>query len=248
MNNIEISLVIPAYNEEKRLDEALKDICDFFTYSGFICELILVDDGSKDRTLEITKTYLNKIKNLTILCNARNYGKGYSIRQGVQRARGSIIGFIDADYKTPIGEMNKILPWFEKGFDIVIGSRGIRGAKIERPPQLYRKFGAKAFSIIMHFLIGLNNLVDTQCGFKFFRSNAAKDLFKRQLINGYMFDVEVLFLANKAGFLIKELPVRWRYDPDSRLQLIRGNLNNMIDLFRIRLNHRTKNSCFWNLS
>src|SRR5262249_10823595 len=147
-------------------------------------------------------------------------GKGKGIRQGVARARGQIIGFADADYKTPIEELAKILPWFERGYDVVIGSRGVADAAIGGPQPLYRRLGSQAFAVAMHLVIGLWQIHDTQCGFKFFRGSVARDLFARQRIDGYMFDVEILYLAQKLGFRIKEVGVRWRDDGDSRLQLV----------------------------
>ena len=152
------------------------------------------------------------------------------------RARGQLIGFTDADYKTPIEELAKVLPWFERGYDVVIGSRAVSDSRIQVKQPLHRRLGSRAFGIVMHRLIGLNNIRDTQCGFKFFRGAVARDLFARQQIDGYMFDIEVLVLAEAAGYRIQEVGVCWQDDRDSRLQLVVGNWHNLIDLLRIRFN------------
>ena len=151
------------------------------------------------------------------------------------RARGRIVGFVDADDKTPIEEMDKLLPWLERGFDVVIGSRGLADSQVEVPQAAYRRLGSRAFGLAMHALLGLRDVRDTQCGFKFFGGDVARDLFARQKIDGYMFDVEILHLAHRSGYRVKEVGVRWRDDRDSRLDLVAGNWRNLVDLLRIRL-------------
>jgi dolichyl-phosphate beta-glucosyltransferase len=151
-----------------------------------------------------------------------------------QLAQGSVIGYVDADNKTPIEEFEKLAPFLREGWDVVIGSRRLPEASIERPQPWYRKMGAKGFYYFMHALVELPDIGDTQCGFKFFSRRAALDLFSRQKIDGYMFDVEILCLAQAAGYRIAEVPIRWRDDGDSRLDLLSGNLRNMADILRIR--------------
>jgi dolichyl-phosphate beta-glucosyltransferase len=162
-------------------------------------------------------------------------GKGYGVRQAVALTKGRIIGFSDADNKTPIDEFEQFLPLLRDGYEVVIGSRGLSKSRIEQPQPLYRRIGSKGFGVFMHALVGLQDIIDTQCGFKFFQRAAALDLFGRQKIDGYMFDVEILYLAEQAGYRISQVPVRWRDDGDSRLALLSGNIQNVIDLFRIRL-------------
>jgi dolichyl-phosphate beta-glucosyltransferase len=149
-------------------------------------------------------------------------------------AKGSIIGFMDADYKTPIEEIEKMLPWLGNGYEIVIGSRALRGSQIEVPQPFYRRWGSQLFGVVMHALVGLPDIVDTQCGFKFFTRKAALDIFSRQKVDGYMFDIEILCLSERLGYQVKEVPIRWINDPDSRLQLVRGNLRNLRELLDIR--------------
>ena len=229
-----LSVILPAYNEEKRLELALAALHEYFTSQPYAVELFVVDDGSSDKTSEVALEFVGSVPDLKVLRNECNRGKGYSIRRGMAEAKGSVIGFMDADYKTPIEEIEKILPWLENGYDVVIGSRGLQQSKVEVPQPFYRRWGSRLFGAIMHALVGLPDIVDTQCGFKFFTRKAALDVFSRQKVDGYMFDIETLCLAQRLGYRVKEVPIRWMNDPDSRLQLIRGNLRNMRELLQIR--------------
>jgi hypothetical protein len=145
-------------------------------------------------------------------------------------ATGEVTGFADADNKTPIDEFDRVLAAFTGGADVVIGSRQLAGARIERPRRWYRRLGTMGFAAFVHTLVGLADVPDTQCGFKFFRRDVARDLFSRQVIDGYMFDVEILCLAAEAGYRLVQVPVRWRDDRDSRLHLVGGNLRNAADI------------------
>ena len=143
----------------------------------------------------------------------------------------------------PIEEFDKIRPWLSQGYDVVIGSRAMRDSRIERRQPLYRQLGGKGFGVFMHAVVGLQGITDTQCGFKFFSRAAAREIFSRQHIDGYMFDVEILVLARRLGYRIQQVPIRWRDDGDSRLALLGGNLRNVIDIIRIGLaQSRTGNS------
>ncbi len=166
--------------------------------------------------------------------NTGRRGKGFAIRCGVAQATGDVIGFIDADNKTPIDEFDHVHAAFSQGADLVIGSRALAGARIERRQPWHRRVGAKAFATFMHATVGLPDVPDTQCGFKFFRQPVARDLFSRQIVDGYMFDVEILSLAKEAGYRLAQVPVRWRDDGDSRLRLLAGNIRNAADIMRIR--------------
>jgi dolichyl-phosphate beta-glucosyltransferase len=150
---------------------------------------------------------------------------------------GEIVGFIDADYKTPIDELERMLPWLRSGYDLVIGSRALADSRIEVYQPLYRQIGSRLFALAMHTLVGLWSIRDTQCGFKFFTRASADAIFARVKIDGYMCDVEILCIAERLGLSVKEIGIRWRDDGDSRLQLVRGNLQNTLDLFRIRQAH-----------
>jgi dolichyl-phosphate beta-glucosyltransferase len=161
-------------------------------------------------------------------------GKGRGVREAAALATGEIIGYADADYKVPIEEFDKIAPLLAE-YDVVTGSRALNRDLVERRQPLYRRIGSRGFAVFMQTLVGLRGITDSQCGFKFFRRRVAQELFRCQKIDGYMFDVELLALALLFGYRVKEVPIRWRDDGDSRLQLLSGNVRNVIDLFRIRL-------------
>lgn len=234
MSEIFLSLIVPAYNEGQRLRVTLTAFQEYFAKGSYAVELLAVDDGSTDDTSKVALEFTGVLPNLRLLKIGENRGKGHAVRHGMKEARGSVIGFMDADYKTPIEEVEKVLPWLGRGYQVAIGSRALGESKIEVSQPLHRRLGSRTFGALMHTLVGLPDIVDTQCGFKFFQRKAALELFSRQKVDGYMFDVEILCLAQRLGYRIKEVPIRWRNDPDSRLQLIRGNLRNVKELLQIR--------------
>jgi dolichyl-phosphate beta-glucosyltransferase len=226
-----ISLIIPAYNEARRIAETIGETKRYFEKLGRPCEIIVVDDGV-DGTREIVAEMAMTDPSLRVIGGPERRGKGYGVRRGVELAQGEIIGYLDADNKTPIEEFDKFEPLLREGCEVVIGSRTHPDASVMKRP-LVRKLGAKGFAHVMHALVGLRDIPDTQCGFKFFQRRAALDLFQRQTIDGYIFDVEILHLARQAGYRIAQVPIRWRDDGDSRLELVWGNLRNMVELLRI---------------
>jgi len=230
----QLTLIVPAYNEARSIGRTLAEMQAYLGRQGFNYEIIVAADGD-DGTRELVRERAAADARLSVLGSPQRGGKGRGIRLAVKQARGDVIGFVDADNKTPITELDKILPWFERGWDVAIGSRAMRDSKIEVPQSKLRQWGSRAFAFVMRRLVGLHGIRDTQCGFKFFRREVAKEIFHRQRIDGYMFDVEILFLAQKAGYSIKEIGVRWRDDGDSRLRLVSGNWRNLKDLLRIRL-------------
>ena len=230
-----LSLIVPAYNEAKSIARTLAAIQTYCDGHGYRYEVIVAADGD-DGTREIVGRLAERDRRLSVIGRPGRHGKGKGIREGVARANGEVVGFLDADYKVPIEEMEKLLPWLARGYDVVIGSRAMQESRIEVAQPLHRQLGSRAFGLCMHCLTGLWDIGDTQCGFKFFTAAVAKALFARQQIDGYMFDVEILYLARQAGQRIKEVGVCWRDDGDSRLDLVAGNWRNMLDLFRIRFN------------
>lgn len=228
-----ITLILPAYNEVKSISQTLAEAKAYFEEHQFSYEIIVSADGN-DGTRELVREMGQADPHLVVIGNEERRGKGYGIRQAVKIAKGEIIGFSDADNKTPIDEYDKFLPLLEKGCQVVIGSRGARRSKIERAQPLYRQWGSKVFGLVMHTLVGLPDIIDTQCGFKFFQRSVALNLFNWQRIDSYMFDVEILYLARQAGYRIEQVPIRWRDDGDSRLVLLSGNIRNGMDILRIR--------------
>jgi dolichyl-phosphate beta-glucosyltransferase len=231
-----LSLIVPAFNEVATIQGTLRAIRDYLHPRGFPFELIVSADGT-DGTREAAAALAGELP-VTVLGEPQRRGKGRGVREGVLAATGDIIGFLDADYKVAIDEIEKVLPWFDNGHDIVIGSRAAIGADVRVRQPWYRRVGSKGFALIMRPLVGLYGIQDTQCGFKFFRREVARDLFRRQRIDGYMFDVEILSLALRTGYKVKEVGVSWRDDGDTRLKLVSGNWKNLKDLFRIRFGGR----------
>lgn len=232
-----VSLVIPAYNEASRIQTTVLEAIEYFRGRSQPCEIIVSADGT-DGTREAAQQLVIAYPNIRVIGSAERRGKGHGIRQAVQIATGDVIGFSDADNKTPISEFDKIAPLLQAGREVVIGSRGMRGSRIERRQPLYRRVGSRGFALFMQTATGLRGIVDTQCGFKFFQGDVARDLFRRQRIDGYMFDVEILYIARQRGYGIEEVAVRWRDDGDSRLNLIAGNVRNVRDVLGIRWQHR----------
>jgi dolichyl-phosphate beta-glucosyltransferase len=228
-----ISIVVPAYNEARSILATLGEMIAYLDAGPYAFEIIVSADGN-DGTRELVRELAARDSRVKVIGNDVRCGKGYGVREGVRLAQGDVIGFVDADNKTPISEFDKFESRFADGADVVIGSRGLRESRVERYQPLYRRLGSRVFALGMHAVVGLDDIVDTQCGFKFFRRQAARDIFDQQRIDGYMFDVEILHLATQAGYRIAQVPVRWRDDGDSRLELVRGNARNFIDLLRIR--------------
>ena len=232
-----VSLILPAYNEVARIRETVSEAVAYFEGRALDYEVIVSADGA-DGTRERVEDMAAANPRLRAIGNRQRLGKGHGLRMAVPLAGKDIVGFSDADNKTPIDELDKVLPLFDDGHDLVIGSRALRQSLIERAQPLHRRLGAKGFRLIMHLTTGLTAIPDTQCGFKFFRREVARDLFGRQRIDGYMYDVEILFLAQRAGYKLGQVPVRWRDDGDSRLQLISGNIRNVRDVLSLRFTHR----------
>lgn len=228
-----ISVIVPAYNEARSIEQTVVGIGRYLEQRFASHELIVWADGD-DGTRERVAALAAADPRIVVGGTEVRGGKGRGIREGVALAHGNIVGFADADNKTPIEDLDLLLPWFDRGYDIVIGSRALKDSRVEVAQPKYRQLGSIGFTIAMHAIVGLREIHDTQCGFKFFTREVARDLFRRQKVDGYMFDVEVLYLAQRAGYRIKEVGIRWRDDGDSRLQLVAGNWQNMKDLFRVR--------------
>src|SRR5262245_55572971 len=179
----ELSLILPAYNEARSIGATLDDVQGYLDRRGMAYEVLVCADGD-DGTRELVAARARRDDRLLVLGEERRRGKGRGIREGVARARGAVVGFADADNKVPIAELEKVLPWLGRGYDLVIGSRGVGESRIEVPQPFYRRLGSSGFAVVMHLLMGMWDIRDTQCGFKFFRAEVARDLFARQRIDG----------------------------------------------------------------
>ena len=235
-NEIYLSVIIPAYNEERRLPKTLAEIDKYLSKQNYNYEILVVNDGSKDRTVEVVKSLIPKIKNLKVTGYKINQGKGYAVRFGMLKANGEHRLFTDADNSTSIDQIEKIWPEFKKGFDIVIGSRDIKGAILDPPQPWIRKvILGEGFKWFRKIIIGLWGIEDTQCGFKCFTKKSAKNIFPRCKINRFAFDPEILVIAKKLGYKIKEIPVFWKNDPESRVKF-KGIIKMGRDLLKIKWN------------
>ncbi len=235
---MELSIVIPAFNEEKRIGITLEKSIEFLAQRPWQYELLPVDDGSVDATVERIGELARQHPQIRCIENERNRGKGYSIRHGISEAKGCYIGFMDADYKTDISALDAVMPLLANGADGVIGDRTLGQTEITRARKGYRQLGSDVFRGMLQTLMGLRQFGDTQCGFKFFRAEIIRDLFDRQKVDGYMFDVEILLLASRLNYRIDKIPVKWTFDPDSRFNPVVGMVRNMSELARIRWRHR----------
>jgi dolichyl-phosphate beta-glucosyltransferase len=234
--NPDISLILPAYNEARVITATIDDAVRYFDRRGLRYEIVVAADGA-DGTRQIVHEMARSNPSLQAIGADARRGKGLGIREAVALSTGALIGYADADNKVPIDEFDKFRPHLESGVEAVIGSRN-KGATIEKAQPLYRRIGSRGFHYFMQTFVGLPGVNDTQCGFKFFQRDVAKELFRRQTVDGYMFDVEILAIARRLGYRIAQIPIRWRDDADSRLNLVSGNLRNMRDIFRIGMKYR----------
>lgn len=232
-----LSVIIPAYNEEKRLAKTLNSINDYLSKQNYDSEILVVDNGSTDDTVGVVRMLGGKIKGLRLVSGQAGRGKGFAVKKGTLEARGDYRIFTDADNSTPIEQIEKMWPYFRQDYDVVIGSRDIKGSLLDPPQPFLRKMIlGKGFRLLRKFIIGLWNIQDTQCGFKCFTEKAALNIFPKITIMGFSFDAEVLFIAQKLGYKIKEVPVHWKNDLESKVKF--GDTIKMaMDLIKIRLHH-----------
>jgi len=230
-----LSVIIPAYNEEERLPKTLREVDKYLRTKDYESEIIVVSDGSTDKTVEVVENLITEIKNLRLVEFEKKRGKGFGVRQGMLKASGQYRVFTDADNSTSIDQVEKMWPYFDQGYDIVIGSRDIKGAVIAVPQTWFRRRLGDIFNLISQIISGLWGIWDTQCGFKGFTKKAASDIFPRTVIDRFAFDVEVLILAKKLGYKFKEIPIVWMNDPESKVKF-KSMVEMLIDVFKIKLN------------
>jgi len=238
MSEIYLSIIIPAYNEEKRLPKTLREIDKYLKNQNYESEIIVVSDGSTDRTVEVVRELMSEIKNLEILDFKGNFGKGFGVKEGMLAAKGKYRLFTDADNSTSIDQVEKMWSFFEAGYDVVVGSRDIKGAILDPPQPWQRRLTGEAFKLIRKIIIGLWEIQDTQCGFKGFTKEAAENIFPKVRILRFAFDPEILILAKKLGYKIKEIPVYWKNDLQSKVKF-KSMIKMGIDLLKIKWNMLT---------
>lgn len=246
-NKVDLSIIIPAFNENGRISDTIHRILEYFDERDDSIEIIVVDDGSTDNTTEICTSIReeqNAADRLRILVNRKNRGKGYSVRRGVLDANGTRILMSDADMSTPVEEIEKLERWIERGFDVAIGSRAASGSKVEVPQAWYRSAMGKVFNRLVKIFV-LSGIDDTQCGFKLFTDEAAFESFSRQRLEGFAFDVEVLWLARRLGYRIREVPVRWLNSPGSKVRLFADSAGMFSELLMVKKLHRKHGRSFF---
>jgi len=237
LSSPDLSVVIPSYNEELRLPGTLDRIAAYLQTYGGAAEVLVVDDGSKDRTAAVAESYRGKIPSLRVVSNRVNRGKGYSVRHGMQEARGRIAFFTDADLSAPIEEVGKLIAALENN-DVAIGSRAMDRSLITVHESPFREFAGIIFNKIVRIILWLP-FVDTQCGFKAFRRENCGVIFEQQRIERFGFDPELLYLARHHGLRTVEIPVRWGHSAATKVSMFRDSIQMFIDVFTIRWNALT---------
>ena len=228
-----LSVVIPAYNEEKRLPHTLEQVLAFLQAQTYTSEVLIVENGSQDRTLEIAQAFAKRIPALRVIHTAAR-GKGLAVQRGMLEAQGKYRFMCDADFSMPPNEINRFLPPALDNYDIAIASREAPGAVRYNEPA-YRHFVGRGFNLLIR-LLALPGLKDTQCGFKCFRDEVAEKLFRRQTLTGWSFDVEILYIGRRYGFRTVEVPIPWYYNAESKINVLRDSLRMGVDLLTIRWN------------
>lgn len=234
-NPIEVSVVVPAYDEQRRVGRMLEDTLAYFRGRRRGVEVIVVDDGSRDQTSGVVGRVGRNASEVRLIRLAQNHGKGYAVRTGVVNARGARVLFADADGATPIAEIERLEAAMDAGADVAIGSRAVPTEEVKVERRWYRHVIGRTFHAMVSTL-GVQGINDTQCGFKLFRGSVAHDLFSRMRMAGFSFDVEVLLMAHQRGYRIAEVPVNWAHQPGSKVRLVRDSLRMARDLFVIRSN------------
>ena len=235
MAHPELSIVIPAFNESARIECALDRVLSCVEERGWDAEVLVVDDGSTDNTSAIVHRWMETHPRLHLVQNPGNRGKGYSVRNGLLQAAGEIVMFTDADLSAPMEEAERLFSAIRNGADVAIGSRWLDRARQTIHQPLYRQFFGRCFNWITRTVMGLP-FKDTQCGFKAFKRTAAQVIFRLQTIERWGFDPEILFIARKLGYEIREVPVTWGHDERSRISYLKDGLKMLEEMARIRSN------------
>jgi dolichyl-phosphate beta-glucosyltransferase len=233
--DIYLSVVVPAYNEEQRVPVTLEAIGAYLKTRPYTYEIVVVNDGSKDGTARAVERLIGKVSKLKLIDNQVNRGKGYVVRQGMLAARGQIRLFTDSDNSTPIQEVEKLLPFFKEGYDVVIGSRDAKGAKLDPPQPMIRRFLGEGWGLLTNIVVGTWGIADTQCGFKAMTAKAAQEIFPRCKVDRFAFDPEMLLLARMLKYRVREVGIVWKNDTRSTVK-VDSMVKMFKDLIRIRMN------------
>lgn len=234
-----LSIIIPAYNEEKRIIPAIENTLEYLKKQDFESEILVVSDGSVDNTKEVVEGFKSTEKTkIRFLEYFPNRGKGYAVKYGMQKGVGDYILFMDADYSVPIEYFEAGMKLINSGFDIAIASRAHEESDVANHQKFFRELSGKIYTLIQNLYLGLR-FKDTQCGFKLFTKKAAHELFAKQKLNSVIFDPEILWLGKKNGYRISDFPVKWEHQEDSRIvyDSIGKSLSVFKELFRIRMLH-----------
>lgn len=234
-DEMRLSVVIPMYNETSRIRATVPTLLTYFATQHYKHEFVIVDDGSSDGTPELARQLFASAENVRVLEEKPNRGKGSAVRTGMLAAKGKYVLFCDADLATPPGELDKFWRWLDAGYDVVIGSRKMAGANITHHQPKWRENLGKVFTWLTNTL-ATRGISDVTCGFKCFTHRAAQDLFSRAVLNDWSFDAEVLFIAQRRRFKIKEVPVTWHDQPGTKVRLLKDASRSIAGLLRIRAN------------
>ena len=229
-----LSVVIPAYNEEERLPRTLERLAEYYGEQTYTWDVTVYSDGSSDRTVAIVSEFAERHPQFKIVDSQPNRGKGWVVRRGMMEAEGEWVLFCDADLATPQEETEKLLAAVGSGTDIAIGSRPLKESKLEIHQPWYREMLGRSFNAAVQ-LLGIRGIADTQCGFKIFRREVARDVFRRVKTDKFGFDFESLMIARDLGYPIAEVPIRWMHQDGSKVNMLRDGTKMLSDLVRLRM-------------